>query len=292
MLCKICQSPVEKIGYKLGLEDGRKYFLLRCLNCRFSFVENPRTDYANIYSEAYYRGSGIDPSVDYIYELENPKKTVRVYEWSGILKTIQALFLKPLDSKVRWLDYGCGNGGLIRYVRTVTDCEINGYDEGWIVEKAVEYGIPITRQKEQLGSSKYDIVTAIEVLEHVENPLAVLKEIRNFLAPGGLFFFTTGNAQVHRENLLNWSYFSPEIHVSLYEPVTMELALEKMGFQSFFPSLPPSGWSDIIRFKILKNLGVRQANWLEKIIPWKWITPIVDQSMKISAHPLGWAVRD
>jgi len=78
-LCKICQSNVEEIGYKLGLEDGREYFLLRCANCQFAFVENPRTDYINIYSEAYYRGTGIDPLIDYTYELENPNKTIRVY---------------------------------------------------------------------------------------------------------------------------------------------------------------------------------------------------------------------
>ena len=272
----------------MGLADGRKYFLFRCANCHFSFVENPRTDYENIYSETYYRGAGIDPLVDYIYELEFPQKTVRVYEWDGILKTVQTLFPRPLDSKVRWLDYGCGNGGLVRYVHAATDCEIMGYDEGWVVEKAIEYGIPITRRKEQLESAKYDIVTAIEVLEHVENPLAALKEIRNFLAPGGLFFFTTGNAQAHRKNLLDWSYFIPEIHISLYEPDTMKFALEKNRLRSFFPPSPPTGWSDIIRFKLLKNMKVRQVNWFEKMIPWKWITPIIDRFMKISAHPIGW----
>lgn len=286
-LCKICQSPVEEIGYKHGREDGNKYFLLRCVNCRFSFVENPRTDYASIYSEAYYRGAGIDPLVDYMYELENPDKTVRSYEWSGILKIVQTLFSKPINSKIRWLDYGCGNGGLVRYVRTTTDCDIVGYDEGWIVEKAIQYGISVTCQKEQIESSKYDIVTAIEVLEHVENPVAVLEEIRNLLAPGGLFFFTTGNAQAHKADLLKWNYFNPEIHISLYEPDTMKIALEKSGVRPFFSPPPPFGWSDVIRFKVLKNIGVRQVNWLEKIIPWKWITPIIDRSMKISAHPLG-----
>jgi hypothetical protein len=67
----------------------------------------------------------------------------------------------------------------------------------------------------------------------------------------------------------------------------MEFALKKAGFRiSVSPT--SSGWSDIIRFKVLKNMGIHQVNWLEKIIPWKWLTPIVDHSMKISAHPLGW----
>ncbi len=287
LVCKICQAPVERIGAKRGKENKSEYFLCRCTKCFFSFVENPRTDYANIYSEAYYRGAGIDPLVDYVYELENPHNTVRAYEWQGVLTLIQALFAKPLNKNVHWLDYGCGNGGLVRYVRSKTDCEMIGYDEGWIVEKAIEHGIPITRDKTQLEKSKYQIVTAIEVLEHVENPLDVLKEIRELLAPGGLFFYTTGNAEAHHHNLISWSYFTPEIHISLYEPRTMKIALGKTGFQMIFSSQHYSGWSDIIRFKVLKNLKMRQINWLEKIIPWKWITPLIDRIMKISTHPLA-----
>lgn len=222
--CKICRSPVEKIGDKKGIQDGRSYTLYRCLNCYFSFVNNPCKDYNNIYSEAYYRGTSIDPLVNYVYELENPDTSIRIYEWKGILDVVKSLYSKPLSTKVNWLDYGCGNGGLVRYVRKKTNCKIIGYDKGWIVDKAIQLRIPITRSKKQLKSIKYNIITAIEVLEHVDNPLDILREIKSMLVSGGLFFYTTDNAQTHRTNLLNWNYFSPEIHISLYEPYTMKVA--------------------------------------------------------------------
>lgn len=84
-LCNIRQSPVEEIGRKQGKIDLREFILFHCPQCYFSFVGNPRQDYANIYSEAYYRGKGVDPIVDYMYELEHPDDTIRVYEWKGIL---------------------------------------------------------------------------------------------------------------------------------------------------------------------------------------------------------------
>lgn len=206
---------------------------------------------------------------------------------------IISIYPNPLTSQVRWLDYGCGNGGLVRYVRSSTACDITGYDEGWIVEKAIESGIPITRQKESLNSAtKFDIITAIEVLEHVEDPINVLRDIRRLMKPGGLFFFTTGNAFPHRKNLLNWAYFLPEIHISLYEPKTMEIALEKAGFPSQLLEKLPLGWIDIIRFKFLKNLGIHQQKLFEKIIPWKWVSLLVNRFMQIAAHPIGWAARE
>jgi len=292
LLCKICRTPVEEVGIKRGKSGGREFVLHHCPKCHFSFVSNPRNDYYNIYSEAYYRGYGIDPFVDYVFELDEPESTVRVYEWAGILKVVNSLYPQPIISSTRWLDYGCGNGGLVRFVRSVTGCDIRGYDEGWIVDKAIEAGIPIIRQKELLTSSsqnKFDIVTAIEVFEHIEDPIKVLNEIRSMMNPGGLLFFTTGNAAVYRKNLLKWGYFLPDIHISLFEPGTMLTALEMTGFRPSQLEKIPIGWIDIIRFKILKSLGVHRQNILEKMLPWRWISGFVNSLMHASAHPVGWA---
>src|SRR5262249_15252491 len=132
-------------------------------------------------------------------------ETIRNYEWAGILRAIRSLVdLKP---ETQWLDYGCGNGGLVRYVREHADCRIVGFDEGWIRDKAVMMGIPYL-EKAQLEAYRgaFDVITAIEVLEHIIDPLDVLKQIRMLLKPGGLFFFTTGNAQPFRDQLLSWPY--------------------------------------------------------------------------------------
>ena len=74
-------------------------------------------------------------------------------------------------------------------------------------------------------------MTAIEVLEHTLEPLAELRRIRKLLRPGGLLFLTTGNAAPFASDLLRWSYIIPEIHISFFEPSTLEYALHAAGFR-------------------------------------------------------------
>ena len=61
------------------------------------------------------------------------------------------------------------------------------------------------------------MVTAIEVLEHLTDPMPVLHTIATVLRPGGILFVTTGNAAPHRAHLDRWSYVVPDVHVSFYE---------------------------------------------------------------------------
>ena len=86
--CPICAAGTIPAGARQGRLDTRMYALRHCDACGFSFVEDPRTDFENIYSEAYYRGEGADPLVDYIYEREHSDRTIRHYEWRGIARIV------------------------------------------------------------------------------------------------------------------------------------------------------------------------------------------------------------
>jgi hypothetical protein len=128
--CKICGEPSEKLGSKTGKLRPEPFHLFRCVMCRYAFVGNPWTDYAAIYSDAYYEGRGADPLVDYAFELEHPESTIRFYEWRGILKTVESLV--KVTPQTVWLDFGCGNGGLVRWVGSKNAARISGFEEGAI----------------------------------------------------------------------------------------------------------------------------------------------------------------
>jgi SAM-dependent methyltransferase len=287
MTCKICQGATQVVGEKQSSLAKRTFRLRRCDNCHFAFVEDPWLDYAAIYDAAYYEGRGADPTVDYHYELAHPARALRRYEWSGIIDVVGRL--TELRAETRWLDFGCGNGGLVRHARAVAGCQAIGNEEGAIAADARKAGIPIVDRAElKTLEGTFDVVTAIEVLEHVVEPLEVLGQIRRMLRPGGIFFYTTGNALPQRHKLLGWSYFRPEIHISLYEPASMDQALRRSGFEPRQMGYIP-GWDQITAFKVLKNLGRRRANALYKAIPWRALTPLINRRFGMYDFPVGFA---
>jgi SAM-dependent methyltransferase len=285
--CKICGSRTVYFGEKNGAVIPASFQLSRCESCSFISVINPCLDFARLYDQKYYQGKGADPYVDYEFELEHPDRTVRRYEWRGIHEIVRQL--APNPASARWLDYGCGNGGLVRYLRS-KNVDAVGFDEGSIVNAARAHSIPIKRPDEiESEAGQYSIVTMIEVIEHIPDPVPLLRKVRGLLKPGGLLFLTTGNAAPHRTDFLNWRYVVPDIHVSFFDPDNMMLALAASGFRTETPGFT-SGWEDIIRFKVLKTLGVRRTSVGEQMIPWKTAARLVDRKVRLSDYPSGYAI--
>ena len=106
----------------------------------------------------------------------------------------------------RILDVGCG-GGILAEAMAVRGADVFGIDAG---EKAIavaklhglESGVSVQYERttiENLGKQhqgQYDVVTCMEMLEHVPDPASVVSEIRHLLKPGGRAFFSTINRNV------------------------------------------------------------------------------------------------
>jgi SAM-dependent methyltransferase len=290
-ICRICQSStIVFLGIKKGKYFAKDYHLFRCYECGFTFVANPSMDFENIYNISYYSGEGADPLVNYCFEQNYPYETIRQYEWAGIVKLVALLmesFNKPINNNTIWLDYGCGAGSLVKYIQKTVGCQCFGFEEGTGAKLAKQNGIGVITNRD-LSSyyGTFDVVSAIEVMEHVVDPIAVLNQIRSLLKIGGIFFYTTGNAERFKKAILNWRYLIPEIHVSYYEPRTMEYALKKSGFKiSYIEN--KSFFKEIIIFKIMKNLGFKTLSPWHQILPWKLITRIVDAKYGVSSFPIG-----
>jgi SAM-dependent methyltransferase len=235
---------------------------------------------------------GADPKVDYLFEIEHSSESIRIYEWKGIVKAVSAIRNSrghALDQNTNWLDFGCGTGGMVKWVQEHIQCRVMGYEEGFAAELTRRQNLPIlSHQMLQSYKGYFDVVTAIEVLEHVVDPLETLRLIRSCLKPGGIFFFTTGNAERFRNNILGWSYVIPEIHVSFFEPRTIEKAFGLSGFKPLYNKI--DGFEDIITFKILKNLGFKKYSRFYNLLPWKILANIADSLYKVTAFPIGEAI--
>jgi SAM-dependent methyltransferase len=283
VVCPVCAGKAVSLGSCKGILDKRDYEMLRCKSCRFAFISNYRHDYANVYDRDYYHGTGADLKVNYAYEIENFRDTIRNYEWKGIFE----IYSKLTGGRGKWLDFGCGGGGLVRYAKE-RGVDAVGFEEGWIAEKGRQKGVSILDASELEGQEGcYDFISAIEVMEHLPDPVQVLKQIRKLLKPGGILFITTGNAEPWRDDLLAWQYtHCPDVHISFYEPDVMKNCMERASFRpeafDFF-----GGFTDIIKFKVLKSFKIRNRSLLFDVLPWSVVSRIVDSRHRVTAQPYG-----
>ena len=105
----------------------------------------------------------------------------------------------PLAGR-RALDVGCGAGllaePLARLGAAVTGLDAAPENVAVAVAHAAAAGLAIeyrAGELAQLGDERFDLVTCLEVIEHVADPAAFVRGLAAALAPGGLMILSTPN---------------------------------------------------------------------------------------------------
>lgn len=283
--CPICSTSTVSAGTKQRTRAHDPYRFRFCPACHFRYAENPLSDYESVLAKnndaAQYRARVNQKDI-----LNSPGDQS---EWRGQLQTLQSL--TPLNAQTQWLDYRCNTGGFVRYVKARSAVRPTCFEEGWKADAALKAGTPLLTQTELAGyKGAFDVVTALNVLQTIREPLKFLRDLRSLLKPGGLLFLTTENAEPYGNHFLKWHYVEPDEYVSFFEPRTLKLALELSGFSAEFRGRLP-GFDDIVRTKVLQKFGVRNSLFYGKFFPWpKVINRVADRFYKFSAFPIGWAV--
>ena len=117
-----------------GKYSQRDYELRRCDVCRFAFIADPWTDFERIYDDRYYDGHGADPLVDYRFELSEPERTIRRYEWHGVTRLVERL-LGGLDG-VRGSISAAATAASSATCSSDTGATACGFEEGSIATAA------------------------------------------------------------------------------------------------------------------------------------------------------------
>ena len=136
----------------------------------------------------------------------------------------------------RHLDVGCAMGSMLEEAKAAGWDPVGVETSEFAARYAAEHtGCPVyagTLLKAALPSESFDVVTLMDVIEHVPNPSELIGEIYRLLRPGGVVFIVTPNFA----SFFVWLYGPkaygvwPDQHVVYFQPSTMAKLLRKAGF--------------------------------------------------------------
>lgn len=199
----------------------------RCKACRLCFV-NPLGPYrGENETEDYFLN-------DYLpLHLANRENSLA--ERRSYLSAIRRRF--DVAARPRLLDVGCALGFMLQEAKAAgwdaTGVETSEFAAKYATEHA---GCPVhtgTVENAALHSDSFDVVTLMDVIEHVAEPRTLLCEIYRILRPGGVVFIVTpnfGSLFVKLYGLRAYGVW-PDQHVVYFQPSTMARMLRDVGFK-------------------------------------------------------------
>ena len=110
----------------------------------------------------------------------------------------------------------------------------------------------------ELGRNQYDLIVSFQVIEHLYNPVAMIKNVKEHLKSGGVFLLTTPNLSGVGARLMKerWHGYR-EDHVSLKSKMDWDELIELHGFSSLY-----SGSTFFSGVPILNRFPLGLFNWL------------------------------
>lgn len=237
IICLICSSDTKNIGtvdfnkscldsdkHKIFSKSKNRIEYCECINCGLVFSPKLCNWSKEEFSKFIY-------NKDYI-KVDPQYKKERAEHFAYFLNSTFGHL--PLSH----LDYGGGNGVLSNTLKKL----------GWNSTFCDPF------YNVEIPNKKFELVTAIEVVEHHPNPKLFISEIYEVLSDKGIVVFSTGISDYHADPL-NWWYTAPRNgHVVIYTTKALELLFALKNMKLF-------AMSDRNLFVAYKNKPV----WLDKI---------------------------
>ncbi|MFM6932101.1 MAG: class I SAM-dependent methyltransferase [Novosphingobium sp.] len=152
----------------------------------------------------------------------------------GIGDTDDHYRLAP-TAPARILDFGCGGGEYLLRMRRLGNAVVGVDFDPASLDLARKSGLEVMFPGE-LDSPEFDgsfdLVTLAHVIEHVQDPVALLRRLRTCLRPGGQLYLETPNAEAAGLALLGryWRGLEVPRHLSIPSRAGLDAALSAAGF--------------------------------------------------------------
>ena len=256
--CLVCNTKNSKPIFTYW-DDNKSSEILQCLNCGHLFIYpiplvnlNERT--MDTISDAEFFGH---PVLKFLHE-----KFVINREINAVKKILTDGIRRSL------LDIGCGTGWSTA-VWQKNGFNVTSLEPSLSRSKIARELHHLNVSNEHLENFKtqelFDVVILRHLLEHIENPTAMLEKIKTFLKPNGLLVIIIPNIDCLGRHLYreNWEWVLPW-HLHFYTPKTLTRLLEKLGYSKIKIYQTPSPlWHPQTLNRALTNspLKIQLSHW-------------------------------
>jgi 2-polyprenyl-3-methyl-5-hydroxy-6-metoxy-1,4-benzoquinol methylase len=263
--CPACGHAARELLHG-GLRD-RVFFcapgewnLYRCANCSAGYLD-PRPTAATIalaYSRYFTHGSAGDVgaiprswwrrrrvaqrnaylNAKYQYQLSPGGQ--RAPGWLSAKRRQRfdkfVCFLRYPGKGARVLDIGCGNGRVMMQLRSV-GWEVSGVEpDPKSAAQARQAGLDVRAGLLESGAwpdSYFDAITMNHVIEHLHDPIGILRTCAQLLKPGGAISIATPNLRSRGHEIFgrDWLHLDTPRHLVLFTPDSLRKSLQITGFK-------------------------------------------------------------
>lgn len=175
----------------------------------------------------------------------------------GILELLQK---NKVPTQGKQVDLACGTGALIARLRSHGYQSFEGVDLNPDQCGLKEFSpkvFSLDKPFAEKFEGKFNLVTASEIIEHLENPWQFLREIKSLLAPGAYAIISTPNV-AHWLGRVQFAvkgvpkYFSEadfheQRHITPIHDHHMRLMLKEIGFKLVDFKCTATSWGPLLR---------------------------------------------
>ena len=191
--CGLCGADGYDVLLRENIESGEKLAIVKCKKCGLIYT-NPRlstSDILKLYSE----GSYAEKSISGLYCLDECVNRNR-------FKNCLSFLGQEKNRGGKLLDVGCGAGLFLGVVAKTKKWDIYGIETSAYAYKEAQAKLGKTIINNTLGEANFgdgffDVITFWNVLEHVSNPLFLLREARRTLRDDGFVILTVPNVNFY-----------------------------------------------------------------------------------------------
>lgn len=248
-ICPVCAGQRSSL---LTVKHG--YPVQRCAACAVYYIWPMPAVTEAVYDVSYFMGAGNG----YGYSDYDEDKAAMTETFHAYLARIEAVVARTPGALY---DIGAATGAFLHIAKQrrwqVSGVEISPY----AAEIARSRGLAVatgTFDAQSVTSASFDCITMWDVLEHVQDPAALLSKAYAALRPGGVLALTTPDTRSAMARILRgkWHLVVPPEHLVLFNKENASALLRRTGFEVLHAGTAPAK-----RFRV-RYIFLTAARWL------------------------------